>query len=138
MVVVPRLDLQRDREPEAVGAVVLADETPAAEEVAAGVDRPGHVVLREDPCQAAPQARFRPTSRCFARSSGAGAVAGKSRSLRRVSGQVAGGFGQAPAGVRWDEDLHAAVDDRLHLDLVSIAGVREHDLRRRGDPDWLP
>jgi hypothetical protein len=37
-------------------------------------------------------------------------------------------------GVGWDEPLGAAVDDLLHLLLVPVAGVGDHDVGCVGDP----
>ncbi len=55
VVVVPRLAERREREPEDVRRLVLDLEAAAPEEVADGVDRPGHVVLQEDADEAAPE-----------------------------------------------------------------------------------
>jgi len=41
----------------------------------------------------------------------------------------------ALAGVGQDQHLHAAADDRIHLHVMPVAGVGEHDLWERVDPD---
>src|SRR3954454_8291951 len=57
-----------EREPQDVGRVILDLETAPPEKVADGVDRPGGVLLQEDPYRPAPQQRTeRPNERLLER-----------------------------------------------------------------------
>ena len=60
----------------------------------------------------------------------AGVVGGQHAAHERVRAALpARPRGLALGGVRRDEDLDAALDDRLHLHLMAVAGVGDNDLR---------
>src|SRR6185436_1183705 len=66
----------------------------------------------------------------------AAAIALKDAAHERVRAAVpARARALALAGVGRDEDLHAATDERVHLDVMPVAGVGKHDLGNRVDPD---
>src|SRR5919204_293333 len=60
VVVVPRFAPGRERQPPDVARLVLCLESPASEEVAHRVDRPGDVVEEEDSGEAAPEESLEP------------------------------------------------------------------------------
>ncbi len=109
VVVMPRLAHRERRQPEDVARLILDVEAPATEEVADGVDRPGHVVQDEHADQAGPQQR---------RQRGADAAAHDPADGERDHEPE-----HRPQRKQPVDDLHGAVLDHVGSEALALGGA---------------